>query len=142
MPRAAGIVLGAGALLCALLGAGGLLLGLLAADWLTAQLPELEIDSAAVGGAASALGIAFLAAALVQVALVVGLARRVRWADTAAVLASASLGMVAAASAVAAGVSAAAGGGLGLGLGAALLTAIALAYLFVAARLVAARRAI
>ena len=68
---ATGLLLGAALLLTAA-GLVGLLLGLFFAPWLHAQLPPVLIDAAAVGGAATAIGVVLLGLAAAHLAAALG----------------------------------------------------------------------
>lgn len=53
--------------------------GSTASGWIASLLPPVEIDAAAIGGAASTLGYGVLVLGLAQLALAVALRRRARW---------------------------------------------------------------
>lgn len=100
---AAGIVIG-------LIGVGAAALGWLNPRLISDQLPpEALIDAAAVGGAAVALGVAFVLLGLVHVVVAAALRREVRVAPTAAVTLAATMAALSFGLAVAALVSIASG---------------------------------
>ncbi len=70
-----------------------------------AQLPEVAIDAAAVGGALAALGVAVGALGLGHLVVGIGLRAGARWSSTASVVLCAPLAVLALAAAVAAAVS-------------------------------------
>jgi len=134
---ASGLLLGAGLLL----GLGGLVaicLGLFFAPWVYDQLPPLQIDAAAVGGATTAIGVALLALGGAHLAAAVGLMRGVAVLHTPAVVLSLAMAVLAIAWAVAAVVSAAAGTGIPAAMlpAAVVLGIVAAAYLWVALTLI------
>jgi hypothetical protein len=135
-----GLLLGA-ALLLGLGGVVGLALGLFFAPWLYDQLPPVLIDEAAVGGAATAIGVVLLALAAAHLAAALGLIRRIAMLHTPAVVLCVAMAVLSLGWAVAALVSAAAGTGVpaamlpaavGLGL-------VAAGYLWVALNLIGGR---
>ena len=96
---AAGIVLLAG-------GAAAIAVGILNPTLISAQLPpEAEIDAAAVGGAAVALGVATAAVGLTHLAVAAALRAGIGFAATGAVVLAATMAVLALAFAVAALVS-------------------------------------
>lgn len=141
-PRlATGLLLGAGLLLTAG-GLVGIALGTFFAPWLYDQLPPVLIDTAAVGGAATALGVLLLGLAAAHLAAALGLIRGVAMLFTPAVVLCLAMAVLSLAWAVAALVSAAAG----TGIPAAMLPAslalglVAAAYGWAARRLISLRR--
>ena len=136
-----GFFFGAGLLLTAA-GLVGIALGLFFAPWLYDQLPPVLIDTAAVGGAATALGVLLLGLAAAHVAAGLGLIRGVAMVHTPAVVLCLAMAALSVAWAVAALVSAAAG----TGIPAAMLPAsialglVAAAYAWVARRLISLPR--
>jgi len=141
-PRlATGLLLGA-ALLLTVTGLVGITLGLFFAPWLYDQLPPVLIDTEAVGGAATAIGVVLLGLAAAHLAAALGLIRGVALLHTPAVVLCVAMAVLSVAWAVAALVSAAAGTGipaamlpaaLGLGL-------VAAAYGWAARRLIGGPR--
>lgn len=137
-PRlATGLLLGA-ALLLSVAGLVGIALGLFFAPWLYDLLPPVLIDAAAVGGAATAIGVVLLGLAAAHLAAALGLIRGIALLHTPAVVLCVAMAVLSVAWAVAALVSAAAGTGipaamlpaaLGLGL-------VACAYSWAARRLI------
>lgn len=79
-------VLAIGAVVWALTAAGAIGLTIVGVDRLLALLPPLAIDADAVGGAATAVGVALAIGAGVHLAILVGLRAGARLAWTAAVL--------------------------------------------------------
>jgi hypothetical protein len=141
-PRlATGFLLGAGLLLTAA-GLVGIALGFFFAPWLYDQLPPVLIDTAAVGGAATALGVLLLGLAAAHLAAALGVIRGVAMLSTPAVVLCLAMAVLSGAWAVAALVSAAAG----TGIPAAMLPAslalglVAAAYGWAARRLISLRR--
>jgi hypothetical protein len=104
------LVLAAGGLLALLVGLGGILVGWRAAGWLYSLLPPVQIDAAAVGGAAVSLGLAIGVAGVVQLVAAARVGRRSRWEATAIVTLAALIGATLASSAVAAFTAAATAG--------------------------------
>jgi hypothetical protein len=86
------IVLATGGVLALLLGVSGIVVGWLAAGWLYSLLPVLQIDAAAVGGAAVSLGIAIGVVGIVQLAAAVRVGRRSEWERTATITLTALIG--------------------------------------------------
>jgi hypothetical protein len=141
-PRlATGFLLGAGILLMAA-GLGGISLGILFAPWLYDQLPPVLIDTAAVGGAATALGVLLLGLAAAHLAAALGLIRGIAILYTPAVVLCLAMAVLTVAWAVAALVSAAAGTGIPAAMlpAALALGLVAAAYGWVARRLISLRR--
>ncbi|HEY8180253.1 MAG TPA: hypothetical protein VIH33_07610 [Candidatus Limnocylindria bacterium] len=137
-PRlATGLLLGA-ALLLAAAGLVAVSLGLFFAPWLYDQLPPVVIDSAAVGGAATALGLLLLGLAAAHLAAALGLIRGVAVLHTPAVVLCLAMAVLSLAWAVAALVSAAAGTGIPAAMlpAAVALGAVAAAYGWAARRLI------
>jgi len=141
-PRlATGFLLGAGLLLTAA-GLVGIALGIFFAPWLYGQLPPVLIDTAAVGGAATALGVLLLGLAAAHLAAALGLIHGIAMLSTPAVVLCLAMAVLSGAWAVAALVSAAAG----TGIPAAMLPAslalglVAGAYGWAARRLISLRR--
>jgi hypothetical protein len=85
-------------------GVAGIVLGLFGAAWVYARLPPLAIDTDAVGGALTAIGVGLVMLAAVHAGLVIGLGAGRRWAMTAGILlaAAASIAFLAAAASAAA----------------------------------------
>jgi hypothetical protein len=111
-PRlATGLLLGA-ALLLTIAGLVGLGLGLFFAPWLYDQLPPVLIDAAAVGGAATAIGVFLLGLAAAHLAAALGLIRGIAALHTPTVVLCVSMAVLSIGWAVAALVSAAAGTGI------------------------------
>ena len=115
----------AGVLLC-LAGAGGIVAGTFLAEWLYGLLPQVVIDAAAVGGAATASGVALLALGIVHLAAGLLVRRRIEPLLTPAVVLSATMALLCIGWGAAALTSAASGSGppalllpAGIGLGAA-----------------------
>ena len=141
-PRlATGFLLGAGILLTAA-GLVGVSLGIFFAPWLYDQLPPVLIDTAAVGGAATALGVLLLGLAAAHLAAALGLIRGVAMLYTPAVVLCLAMAVLSAAWAVAALVSAAAGTGIPAVMlpAAVALGLVAAAYGWGARRLIGLRR--
>jgi hypothetical protein len=141
-PRlATGFLLGAGILLLAA-GLVGISLGIFFAPWLYDQLPPVLIDTAAVGGAATALGVLLLGLAAAHLAAALGLIRRVAMLYTPAVVLCLVMAVLIAAWAVAALVSAAAGSGIPAAMlpAAMALGLVAAGYGWAARRLIGLRR--
>jgi hypothetical protein len=141
-PRlASGFLLGAGILLM-VAGLGGLSLGIFFAPWLYDQLPPVLIDTAAVGGAATALGVLLLGLAAAHLAAALGLIRGVAILYTPAVVLCLAMAVLSVAWAVAALVSAAAGTGIPAAMlpAALALGLVAAAYGWAARRLISLRR--
>jgi hypothetical protein len=86
------IVLATGGVLALLLGVSGIVVGWRAAGWLYSLLPVLQIDAAAVGGAAVSLGIAIGVVGIVQLAAAVRVGRRSEWERTATITLTALIG--------------------------------------------------
>ena len=141
-PRlATGLLLGAALLLTAA-GLVGIVLGLFFAPWLCDQLPPVLIDTAAVGGAATALGVLLLGLAAAHLAAALGLIRGLPMLYTPAVVLCMAMAALSVAWAVAALVSAAAGTGIPAAMLPAALTLglVAAAYGWAARRLLSVRR--
>ncbi len=141
-PRlATGFLLGAGILLTAA-GLVGISLGIFFAPWLYDQLPPVLIDTAAVGGAATALGVLLLGLAAAHLAAALGLIRGVAMLYTPAVVLCLAMAVLSVAWAVAALVSAAAGTGIPAAMlpAAMALGLVAAAYGWAARRLIGLRR--
>ena len=141
-PRlATGFLLGAGLLLTAA-GLVGIALGIFFAPWLYDQLPPVLIDTAAVGGAATALGVLLLGLAAAHVAAALGLIRGVAMLSTPAVVLCLAMAVLSGAWAVAALVSAAAGTGIPVAMLPASLALglVTAAYGWAARRLISLRR--
>jgi hypothetical protein len=86
------VVLATGGVLALLVGVGGIVVGLRAAGWLYSLLPALQIDAAAVGGAALSLGLAIGIVGVVQLVAAVRVGRRSEWERTATVTLTALIG--------------------------------------------------
>jgi hypothetical protein len=86
------IVLATGGVLALLVGVSGIVVGWRAAGWLYSLLPVLQIDAAAVGGAAVSLGIAIGVVGIVQLAAAVRVGRRSEWERTATITLTALIG--------------------------------------------------
>jgi hypothetical protein len=130
------VLLVAGAGWC-LAGLAALAVSVVGTDVLLDLLPPLAVDAEAVAGAAAAIGVALVAVAMSHGVVVVGLARRVRWAWSAGILLAAVISLGLAGTAIAAGISVAAETlaavpGLLGGAGAAM---VAIGYVWVGARL-------
>ncbi|HKO32521.1 MAG TPA: hypothetical protein VJY85_02130 [Candidatus Limnocylindria bacterium] len=141
-PRlATGFLLGAGLLLTAA-GLVGIALGIFFAPWLYDQLPPVLIDTAAVGGAATALGVLLLGLAAAHVAAALGVIRGVAMLSTPAVVLCLAMAVLSGAWAVAALVSAAAGTGIPVAMLPASLALglVTAAYGWAARRLISLRR--
>lgn len=137
-PRlATGLLIGAALLLTAA-GLVGLVLGLFFAPWLYDQLPPVLIDTAAVGGAATALGVVLLALAAAHLAAALGVIHGVDFLHTPAVVLCVAMAVLSLAWAVAALVSAAAGTGIPAAMlpAAVALLLVAVAYGWAARRLI------
>jgi hypothetical protein len=137
-PRlATGLLLGAALLLTAA-GAVAICLGLFFAPWLYDQLPPVLIDTAAVGGAATALGALLLGLAAAHLAAALGVIRGVAILHTPAVVLCLAMAVLSIAWAVAALVSAAAGTGIPAAMlpAALALGLVAAAYAWAARRLI------
>lgn len=106
-----GLLLGA-TLLLTVAGLVGIAIGLFFAPWLYRQLPPVLIDTAAVGGAATAIGVLLLALAAAHLAAALGQIRRIAALHTPAVVLCLAMAVLTLAWAVAALVSAAAGTGI------------------------------
>jgi hypothetical protein len=79
------VVLATGGVLALLVGVSGIVVGLRAAGWLYSLLPALQIDAAAVGGAAVSLGLAIGVVGVVQLVAAARVGRRSEWERTATV---------------------------------------------------------
>jgi hypothetical protein len=86
------VVLATGGMLALLVGVSGIVVGWRAAGWLYSLLPVLQIDAAAVGGAAVSLGLAIVIVGIVQLVAAVRLGRRSEWERTATVTLTALVG--------------------------------------------------
>ena len=111
-PRLATSLLLGATLLLTVAGLAGIVLGLFFAPWLYQQLPPVLIDTAAVGGAATAIGVLLLCLAAAHLAAALGLIRGIALLHTPAVVLCAAMAVLSIAWAVAALVSAAAGTGI------------------------------
>lgn len=134
---ATGLLLGAALLLTAA-GLVGLMLGLFFAPWLHDQLPPVLIDAAAVGGAATAIGVVLLGLAAAHLAAALGLIRGIAALRTPAVVLCVAMAVLSIGWAVAALVSAAAGTGIPAAMlpAALVLGVVAAAYGYAARRLI------
>jgi hypothetical protein len=140
-PLAVALLLLAGGLLAAA-GSAGLVIGLAFAAWLYSLLPPLQIDAAAVGGAATATGVVLLLLGLAHGLSAAALRRREPAALTPVAVLCVTMSLLALGWATAALVSAASGSGPALamlpaGVG---LAAAALGYGWIARRLIGLRR--
>ena len=104
------LVLATGGLLALLVGLSGVLVGWRAAGWLYSLLPPVQIDAAAVGGAAVSLGLAIGVTGVAQLVAAARVGRRSRWEATAIAAFAALIGATLASSAVAAFTAAATAG--------------------------------
>jgi hypothetical protein len=140
-PMAVALLLLAGGLLAAA-GAVGLVIGIVFAAWLYSLLPPLQIDVAAVGGAATATGVVLLLLGLAHGLAALALQRREPAALTPVAVLCVTMSLLAIGWATAALVSAASGSGpavamlpAGIGLG-----AVAVGYGWIARRLIGLRQ--
>jgi len=79
-------------MLALLVGISGIIVGWRAAGWLYSLLPLVQIDAAAVGGAAFSLGLAIGVVGVVQLVAAVRVGRRSEWERTATVTLTALIG--------------------------------------------------
>ncbi len=86
------VVLATGGMLALLVGISGIIVGWRAAGWLYSLLPLVQIDAAAVGGAAFSLGLAIGVVGVVQLVAAVRVGRRSEWERTATVTLTALIG--------------------------------------------------
>jgi hypothetical protein len=134
------LLLAAGLLTAA--GVAALVIGLFFGAWLYSLLPPILIDEQAVGGAATAIGVVLLLTGLLHAGAAVGLARGAEMLLTPAIVLCSAMSLLAIGWGVAALVSAASGSGVpaamlpaAVGLG-----VVAVAYAWIARRLIGLRR--
>lgn len=139
----AGAILGIGAGLWLIVGAAGVLLAAAGVEGVERALPPLAIDTEALSAAVTAVSTGFLGLGAVHLLILLGLRRRRRWSQTAAILLAGVLAALCLALSAAAATSAAVNPAMApiLLLAAAAAAVGALGYGLAAARLVLARRA-